>query len=81
MRGFGCAFFVLRGKCMERNIYKEMYYRLFNRTTDIMYITDDERVINAITRAHLETEEMFMNYSEEEPKLIDFSSHLTKKTK
>ncbi|MGN1316108.1 MAG: hypothetical protein ACI4VW_03505 [Acutalibacteraceae bacterium] len=48
---------------MERNIYKDMYYRLFNRTTDIMYITDDKRVIDAIRNAHLETEEMFMNYT------------------
>ncbi|MGN1316116.1 MAG: hypothetical protein ACI4VW_03545 [Acutalibacteraceae bacterium] len=66
---------------MEKNIYKEMYYRLFNRTTDIMYITDDERAINAIIQAHLETEEMFMNFSEEQPKIIDFSSHLTEKKK
>lgn len=65
---------------MEENIYKAMYYRLFNRTSDIMNITDDERVINGIMQAHLETEEMFMSFTEEQPKLIDISPYLKEKT-
>ncbi len=65
---------------MEENIYKAMYYRLFNRTSDIMNITDDERVINGIMQAHLETEEMFMSFTEEQPKLIDISPYLQEKT-
>lgn len=45
-----------------------------------MNITDDERVINGIMQAHLETEEMFMSFTEEQPKLIDISPYLQEKT-
>ena len=50
------------------NIYKTMYYRLFNRVTDVIYNTDKTKyeLIEELKLAQLETEEMFMSFEGDE---------------
>ena len=60
------AHFLFFGEIRVLNIYEAMYYRLFNRTCDVMNKTTDIYAMQMIEKAHLETEEMFMNYIEEE---------------
>ncbi len=45
----------------ERELYKKMYYRLFNLVSDVIVVCDDERAKNKLIAAQETTEEMYMN--------------------
>ena len=48
----------------EFNIYKKMYYRLFNRVTDAMESETKEISDNILRRAQMEAEDMYLFYEE-----------------
>ena len=45
----------------EEELYKRMYYKLFNLVSDIIVVCDDERAKNKLIAAQQITEEMYMN--------------------
>ncbi|MBQ8184070.1 MAG: hypothetical protein IJ025_09270 [Clostridia bacterium] len=48
---------------MENELYKKMYFRLFNKVTDAIEICEDESVKDILIKAQQETEEMYMSYN------------------
>ena len=48
----------------ESNVYKKMYYRLFNKVTDAIESETKEISDEILKQAQIETEEMYMNYEE-----------------
>ena len=46
---------------MENELYKRMYYRLFNRVTDAISSKTKEEADIILKNAQKETEEMYMN--------------------
>lgn len=48
-------------KRIEAELYKRMYYKLFNLVSDVIVVCDDERAKNKLIVAQQITEEMYMN--------------------
>ncbi len=45
-------------------MYKKMYYKLFNAITDAIEIDDKEKADEILKNAQIETEEMFIGFGE-----------------
>ena len=45
----------------DGDLYKEMYYKLFNLVSDVIVVCDDERAKNKLIAAQQITEEMYMD--------------------
>ncbi len=48
----------------DTEMYKEMYFKLFNVITDVIEICPDERSINILKQAQMDTENIYVNYYE-----------------
>ncbi len=48
----------------DTEMYKEMYYKLFNVITDVIEMCRDEKCINILKQAQIETEDIFITYYE-----------------
>ena len=44
----------------ELKLYKKMYYHLFNAVTDVLDITNEEKVKELLIKAQQETEEIYI---------------------
>ncbi len=44
----------------DEELYKRMYYKLFNLVSDVIVVWDDERAKNKLIVAQQITEEMYM---------------------
>ena len=51
---------------MENELYKKMYYRLFNRVTDALNAKTKEESDEILKNAQIETEEMYISFEDEE---------------
>lgn len=51
---------------MERDLemYKKMYSTLFNSVTDVISICKDEKSVELLKKAQIETENIYMTYYE-----------------
>lgn len=47
-------------------MYKKMYYHLFNKITDAINISSETIVKEILKQAQIETEEMYINATEEQ---------------
>lgn len=54
----------MKGISNEEELYKRMYYKLFNLVSDVIVVCDDERAKNKLITAQQITEEMYMNATE-----------------
>ncbi len=50
---------------MIEEIYKRMYYHLFNAITDALEANTEEEIKKILMHAQIETEEMFISYGED----------------
>lgn len=50
---------------MVEEIYKEMYYHLFNAITDALETNPKEKTKKTLMQAQIDIEEMFMSYGED----------------
>ncbi len=49
---------------MEEELYKKMYYHLFNAVTDAINSKDPFEQIVILKQAQIDTEEMYISYGE-----------------
>ena len=49
----------------ESELYKKMYYHLFNKVTDVIDICNDRTAKNLLVKAQQETEEIYISADEE----------------
>ena len=61
MRSFGCAFLILKVKFMENELYKKMYYHLFNAVTDAIRTETKQVADEILKQAQIETEDIYVN--------------------
>lgn len=50
---------------MSKEIYKKMYYHLFNAITDALAVDSKEEIKESLMKAQQTTEEMYISYGEE----------------
>lgn len=50
---------------MVEEIYKKMYYHLFNAITDALETNPEEATKNILMQTQIDTEEMFISYGED----------------
>ena len=48
------------------NIYKKMYYHLFNIITDALEENNEDNIKRLLIKGQQETEEMYISFAEEE---------------
>lgn len=46
---------------MENELYKKMYFKLFNKVTDAIEVCKDDNVKAILIKAQQETEEMYIS--------------------
>lgn len=63
MRGFGYAFFILGENIMEKELYKKMYYHLFNAVTDALKANTKPETDEILKQAQIKTEEIYINFN------------------
>lgn len=51
---------------MIEEIYKKMYYHLFNAITDALETNPPKETKSILMQAQIDTEEMYISYSEED---------------
>lgn len=49
---------------MENELYKKMYYHLFNAVTDAIEEVNPIKRIDILKQAQIDTEEMYISYNE-----------------
>ena len=65
VRSFGYALFYFQEVAiMEEELYKKMYYHLFNAVTDAINTKDPFEQIDILKQAQIDTEEMYISYEE-----------------
>ena len=57
-------FYFLEVAIMEEELYKKMYYHLFNAVTDAINTKDPFEQIVILKQAQIDTEEMYISYEE-----------------
>ena len=55
------AFLILKVKFMENELYKKMYYHLFNAVTDAIRTETKQVADEILKQAQIETEEIYIN--------------------
>ncbi len=56
--------FILGVVCVENELYKKMYYQLFNAITDAVNEKNPVKRIEILKHAQIETEEMYISFDE-----------------
>ena len=46
----------------DTEMYKKMYYRLFNTITDVIEICPDKKCVDILMEAQKDTEDIYINY-------------------
>ena len=64
MRGFGCAFFIFGDDEMEKELYWNMYSKLFNSTTDALPYIESSKAAQILKQAQIDTEEMYISFDD-----------------
>ena len=50
---------------MEKELYWNMYSKLFNTITDVLPLIENTKASEALKQAQIETEEMYISFEEE----------------